>query len=118
MTEAIRPELWRNVAILGAAQALAASAGPLVTLSGGIVGESLAPSPMLATLPITALVVGLASAAVPVSLLIRRVGRRAAFVTGAAVSAVGALLAARATAAGNFPLFCAATFMMGAAGAC
>jgi MFS family permease len=89
-----------------------------VTLSGGIVGESLAPSPMLATLPITSLVVGLATAAVPVSLLIRRVGRRAAFVTGAAVSAAAALLAARATAAASFPMFCAATFLMGAAGAC
>ena len=54
----------RNVAILSAAQALAASAGPFVTLAGGIIGQSLAPSPLLATLPITALVVGLAAAAV------------------------------------------------------
>jgi MFS family permease len=89
-----------------------------VVLAGGIVGESLAPSPLLATLPITALVVGLAAAAVPVALLIRRVGRRAGFVIGAAVSAAGALVAARATAVGSFAEFCAATFVMGAAGAC
>lgn len=118
MTGAVRTERWRNVAILGAAQALAASAGPLVTLSGGIVGQSLAPSPMLATLPITALVIGLASAAVPASHLMRRIGRRAGFVTGAAVSAVAAIMAAGATAAGSFWAFCTATFIMGAAGAC
>jgi MFS family permease len=114
---AVRAESWRTVAILSAAQALAASAGPLVMLAGGIIGESLAPSPMLATLPITALVVGLAAAAVPVALLIRRVGRRAGFVIGAAVSAAGALVAAHATAAGSFAEFCAATFVMGAAAA-
>ena len=112
------PDNWRNVAILGASQALAASAGPLVTLSGGIVGQALAPSPMLATLPVTALIIGLASGAVPASLLMRRVGRRAGFVTGAAVSAVTAVMAASAIAAGNFWAFCTATFVMGAAGAC
>jgi len=111
-------ESWRTVAILSAAQALAASAGPFVMLAGGIVGESLAPSPLLATLPITALVVGLAAAAVPVALLIRRVGRRAGFVIGAGVSATGALVAAHATTAGSFAEFCAATFVMGAASAC
>jgi MFS family permease len=73
---------------------------------------------LLATLPITALVVGLAAAAVPVALLIRRVGRRAGFVIGAAVSATGALVAAHATTAGSFAEFCGATFVMGAAGAC
>jgi MFS family permease len=89
-----------------------------VTLAGGIIGQSLAPSPLLATLPITALVVGLAAAAVPVALLIRRVGRRTGFVIGAAVSATGALVAAHATTAGSFAEFCGATFVMGAAGAC
>ena len=85
----MRTESWRTVAILSAAQALAASAGPFVMLAGGIIGESLAPSPMLATLPITALVVGLAAGAVPVALLIRRVGRRAGFMLGAGASAAG-----------------------------
>ena len=88
MSTVAATESWRNVAIRRRAgpSGVGWSAGDA---AGGIVGESLAPSPMLATLPITALVVGLASAAVPVSLLIRRVGRRAAFVTGAAVSAGG-----------------------------
>ena len=109
---------WRNVAILSAAQALAASAGPFVTLAGGIIGQSLAPSSLLSTLPITSLIVGLACAAVPAAMLIRKVGRRAGFMIGASVSAGAALLAARATAAGSFTMFCSATFLMGAAAAC
>ncbi len=89
-----------------------------MTLSGGIVGQSLAPSPALATFPITALVVGLACGTVPTAHFVRRVGRRAGFVTGAAVSAAAALLAARAITAGSFTAFCGATFLMGVAGAC
>jgi MFS family permease len=108
---------WRTVAVLAAAQALAASAGPLVVLAGGIVGQALSPSPLLATLPITALVVGVACAAVPVAILMRRIGRRAGFMTGAAISGLGALLAAWAAAAGSFAAFCAATFIMGTGGA-
>src|SRR6187455_678162 len=118
MTSATVSPSWRNVTILAAAQALAASAGPLVVLAGGIIGESLAPSPMLATLPITAVVIGLACATVPTALLIRRIGRRAAFVSGAAMSAGAALVAARATSTGHFAWFCTATFLMGAASAC
>jgi len=117
MTSPAVPAAWRNVAILGAAQALAASGGPLVTLAGGIVGQSLASSPLLATLPISLLVVGIAAGTLPVSIVTRRIGRRATFMACAAISAAGALLAARATAVLSFPMFCAATFVMGAAGA-
>jgi MFS family permease len=105
---------WRNVAVLAAAQALGMSAGPLVTLSGGIVGQALAPSPLLATLPMTSLIVGVAACAVPAALLMGRIGRRAGFLTGAAIGMTGALLAAAATHAGSFAGFCAATFVMGA----
>ena len=104
---------WRTVAVLAAAQALAASGGPLVTLAGGIVGQRLAPSPLLATLPITALVIGMALSAVPAALLMRRIGRRAGFMTGAAISSAGALLASAATAQGRFAAFCLATLVMG-----
>jgi MFS family permease len=109
-------ESWRTVAILGVALALAASAGPLVTLSGGIVGQALAPSPLLATLPITALIIGGAACAVPAAWLMSRIGRRAGFMTGAAIGAVGALVAAGATTAASFAAFCAGTFVMGAGG--
>jgi MFS family permease len=108
---------WRTVGVLAAALALGASTGPLVTLSGGIVGQTLAPSPLLATLPITMLVLGVAACAVPAALLMGRIGRRSGFMIGAGVGAIGALLAAAAIAAGSFAAFCAATFLLGAAGA-
>ena len=88
-----------------------------MVLAGGIVGQTLSPSPLLATLPITALVVGVACAAVPVAILMRRIGRRAGFMTGAAISAAGALLAAWAAGVSSFAAFCAATFIMGSGGA-
>jgi predicted MFS family arabinose efflux permease len=117
VTRESQTESWRTVAVLGVALAFSASTGPLVTLSGGIVGQALAPSPLLATLPISLLVVGVATCTVPAVLLMSRIGRRAGFMTGAAISAMGALLAAAATTKGSFALFCLATFVIGAAGA-
>ena len=117
MRDTTATQSWRTVGVLGVALALGASSGPLVTLSGGIVGQALAPSPLLATLPITALVLGVAICAVPAALLMGRIGRRAGFMIGAGIGATGALLAAAATTAGSFAAFCAATFVMGAAGA-
>jgi MFS family permease len=114
--ESVSPS-WRTVAVLGVALAFSASTGPLVILAGGIIGQQLAPSPLVATLPITALVLGVAVASVPAALLMSRIGRRGGFMIGAAIGSVGALLAAAATSAASFPAFAAATFVMGAAGA-
>jgi predicted MFS family arabinose efflux permease len=115
-TESVPPS-WRTVTVLGVALAFGASSGPLIILAGGIIGQRLAPSPLLVTLPITALVLGVAAATVPAALLMSRIGRRSGFMIGAAISAVGALLAAAATSAASFTGFIAATFVMGAAGA-
>jgi len=62
-------------------------------------------------------VIGVAISAVPVAMLMRRIGRRAGFMTGAGVSTIGALLAALATVQNSFALFCLATLVMGAGAA-
>jgi predicted MFS family arabinose efflux permease len=103
----------RNVLILGVAQSLGLSAALLVVLVGGIVGEALAPSPALATLPITTLVVGTALGTVPAALWMRRVGRRWGFVSGTAIAAGGALLAVQGIRAGSLVMFCAGTLLIG-----
>jgi MFS family permease len=108
---------WRTVALLAAALALGASTGPLVVLAGGIVGRQLAPSPVLATLPITTMVLGLAVCTVPAALLMGRIGRRAGFILGAIAGVVGSLTAAVATSSASFVGFCAATFVLGSAAA-
>jgi predicted MFS family arabinose efflux permease len=77
------------------------------------VGDALAPSPSLATLPITIFVVGTALGTVPAALWMRRVGRRWGFVTGAAIAACGALLAVHGIRAGSLVTFCAGTLLIG-----
>jgi len=102
------------VAVLAAAQALSLAGAPIVILTGGLIGEALAPTPALATLPIASMVVGNASASIPAALLMERVGRRAGFAVGASLAAVAALLAALAIARESWVGFALATFLLGA----
>ncbi|MCL4798955.1 MAG: MFS transporter [Burkholderiales bacterium] len=95
----------RNVLILAAAQALVHSASVLAMALGALVGGHLAADKALATLPIAAMVVGTALTALPAALFMRRVGRRAGFMTGAAIGLAGSLTAAFAVYAGSFALF-------------
>lgn len=88
-----------------------------VVLLGGIVGIAIAPSPALATLPLSLLVVGVALFVIPASLLMRRIGRRYGFMLAAGLAATGALLAAYALSERHFGLFCLATMLIGANGA-
>jgi MFS family permease len=107
----------RNLPILVVAQALGMSGPPAIVLLGGIVGAQLAPSPALATLPISLMVVGVALSTVPASFLMRRIGRRKGFMLAAGLAAVGALLSAWALIQGSFLFFCLGTVLVGANGA-
>jgi MFS family permease len=106
-----------NVAILAAAQALEMTGPPVIILLGGIIGSELAPTPALATLPISLVILGVAVFAIPAAMIMRRVGRRAGFAGGALLASGGALLAALAVARGSFLLFCLAVLLIGANGA-
>lgn len=89
------------------------SASPLFFLIGGIVSVEMAPSPTLATLPVSLMVIGVALNTIPAALLMRKVGRRLGFMLGAGVSAAGCLLAAFALFEQDFFLFCLAAFLVG-----
>jgi MFS family permease len=104
----------RPVWMLSATQALCMSGSFLVVLLGGILGTQLAPSPALATLPVSVLIVGLALSVVPAGALINRFGRRTVFVGSALQAAAGCVLAGFAVAGGRFWLFCAGAFLLGA----
>jgi len=106
--------LPRNILILGAAQVLGLAGAPLVILVGGILGGALAPTPALATLPIATFVIGTAMSAVPAALWMRRVGRRAGFITGALIGTVAALCGMAAVTAASFIGFIGATLLFGA----
>jgi len=103
-----------NVLKLAIAQALAGANSIVVYATGAIVGHTLAPSPLLATLPISIFVVGMAICTLPAGAIARRHGRIAAFLAGTGCGVFAGLLAALAVTYGSFWLFCAATFLGGA----
>ncbi|KGM31129.1 MFS transporter [Inquilinus limosus] len=103
-----------NVVRLAVAQALAGANSTVVYATGAILGEMLAPSKALATLPISIFVVGMAACTLPAGRVAQRHGRRAAFLAGTVCGVLVGLLAALAVVLGSFWLFCLATFFGGA----
>jgi MFS family permease len=107
----------RNAIVLSITQALAMSGIPIVVLLGGILGSALAPSPVLTTLPVAIMVVGVAVSTLPAAFLMQRVGRKPGFVGAALLAGLAALLAGYAVQIGSFVLLCAGTFLVGVQGA-
>ena len=103
----------RNVLILAACQALLFTGNVVLIALNGIVGYAFADDKSLATLPITTFVIGAALATIPASLYMRRVGRRAGFMTGAVLGAIGASVATYAVSIASFWLLCSGTALMG-----
>jgi MFS family permease len=103
----------RNVLRLAFAQALAGANSSVIFATGSIVGAMFAPDKSLATVPLTAFVVGMASGTLPTGWIARNYGRRAAFVTGAGVGVVTGISAAVAMFTASFYLFCFAALCSG-----
>jgi MFS family permease len=103
----------RNAFFLAVATALAGANSTVIFATGSIVGAGLAPTPALATLPISVFVVGMACGTLPIGFIARRFGRRMAFMTGATSGILTGLLASFAVVVSAFPLFCLATFFGG-----
>ena len=104
----------KNVAVLSACQALLFTNNSTVIALNGLAGYALASNKALATLPVTAWVVGAALTTFPASLLMKRIGRRAGFTIGAFVGVGGALLCALALDVSSFWLLCLGTMVFGA----
>jgi predicted MFS family arabinose efflux permease len=102
-----------NLTRLATSQALMLSAIVMSMAVGGILGAQMAPDPGLATLPIAAMVVGVAVASLPAALLMRRIGRRAGFLFGASIGVVASLLSVWALQMNSFALFVAGHFLLG-----
>ena len=95
----------RNVFVLVAAQAVLGAQMPMIFTIAGLAGKQLAPNACLATLPISAMVIGSMLTATPISAFMARFGRRAGFVVGAAGGAAGAAISALGLSLASFPLF-------------
>lgn len=102
-----------NVLRLAICQALAGANSTVVYATGAVVGDMLAPSKALATMPISIFVVGMALCTLPAGAIAQRHGRRAAFMLGTGCGVLAGLLGALAVYYAVFWLFCAATFFGG-----
>ncbi|MHA6833394.1 MFS transporter [Ralstonia pseudosolanacearum] len=103
-----------HVLRLATAQALAGANATVVYATGAIIGNLLAPSPALATVPVSIFVVGMAAATLPVGVMARRHGRKVAALFGNACGVIVGLLAALALVIQSFGLFCVAMLFGGA----
>lgn len=110
--------LPRNVWLLVVAQALMMSVTSLVVFAGGLIGTKIAPIAKLATLPVACMIIGTATAVVPVTLLMKRIGRKKSFLAILIYSIVISLFASFAVFQQNFYLFCVSTFLFGVTSAC
>lgn len=104
---------YRTLIVLTLSQCFGQTAAPILILLGGIVGAQLAPTIDLATLPIAVQIVGLASATLPATYLMSKLGRKLGFLTGNFLCLIGALLAAWSIYEESFLVFCIASFLVG-----
>jgi MFS family permease len=103
----------RNVAVLAAAQALFMTGATMLIIISGLVGFALAENKALATLPVSAAMIGNALTMVPASLLMERVGRRPGFILGALIGVFGAAVAAMGIFERDFALFVVGNVIIG-----
>lgn len=103
----------RNVLILALCQGLYLSASSIQAALSGLVGASLAPQALLATLPYSLITLMTASTTIPASFLMARFGRRAGFVTGALLGGTGGAISTVAIFHQSFAGFCLGNALMG-----
>ncbi len=103
----------RNALVLAVAQALAGGNNTVIVSTASIVGAVLAPDKGLATLPITAMVIGMWVGTLPVGALARTFGRRFALQTGSAFGIMSGLISYAAVMNGQFWLLLVGTFCGG-----
>lgn len=102
-----------NVLLLAGGQSLFTVATITTMAISSIIGQQLAPSPGLATMPAAMMMLSTLLTTLPASLLMKRIGRRRGFVIGTLNGATGGLVCFTGIAAGSFALFCLGTFFIG-----
>src|SRR4051812_7833865 len=104
---------YRSVLLLSLCQALLLTHTVTFSVVNGLVGFMLAPSPILATLPIAVFVIGIAVTTLPASIVMRRIGRKSGFSIGMLVAATSALVCVFALQIHSFLLLCFGTALGG-----
>ena len=102
-----------NVTVLVLAQAILGSQMPMIFTIGGLAGQTLAPNPCYATLPISLIVLGSMLAANPLSMIMQRYGRRVGFFVGAVGGALGGAVGAYGLYLHSFEVFLIGSLLTG-----
>src|SRR3546814_4961 len=105
-----------QVALLAVCQALGMSCLALSITITALVGAGLAPTPALATLPLSLQFIATAAMTIPASLLMGRFGRRAGFTFGGLLGMAGGAISCVAVFLGDFWLFCLGGAFLGGFG--
>ena len=103
----------KNVLILSVCPGMAMTGTSMVLTISALVGITLAPDPALATVPFGLQWVMTVSSTVPLSLLMRRFGRRPVFICGQLVGCCGAAIATFAIFYQNFYFLALCSAIMG-----
>lgn len=103
----------RNVFALAACQALLVTNNVMMISIGTLAADTLARNKLFVTVPATAYIIGGGLATLPISLLMKRYGRRAGFILGCVFGMVGGALATTAMALHSFWLLCVAALVAG-----
>lgn len=104
----------RNVSLLAICQALLVTGNVLLVSVTALIGDLLTSDPMLATLPVAVQFGGMMVATLPISLLMKRIGRRRGFMLGNLIGILGALVCMTALQYRSLMLFCVGTGLVGA----
>ncbi|GAA0784500.1 MFS transporter [Marinobacterium sediminicola] len=103
----------RDVWLLALCQALLNTGNVLLVSVNALIGQQLAPSEALITLPVAFQFVGLMLATIPASLIMQRIGRRNGFLLGNCIGLAGAITCLLALQVASFSLFCLGTSLLG-----
>ncbi len=103
----------RNLWLLFFGSLVAVSSSSQVVTLGGILGERFAENKALATLPLTAHIVGIAIFSVPAALIMRRIGRAKGLFLAALVGALSQLLLIYAISIEHFWMLVVSTITLG-----
>jgi MFS family permease len=115
--EATEAAAKRMALKLATAQAIVGSAAPISISLGGLAGTYLlAADKSLATAPVTGFNVGVALGALPAAMLMRAIGRRNGFISGALITSIGGAIATVALLRHEFWLFAFGLLVVGMGG--
>ncbi|MGR3291546.1 MAG: MFS transporter, partial [Paracoccaceae bacterium] len=103
----------RNITVLVLMQAFLGAQMPMLFISAGLAGQSLATNICFATLPITLIVAGSMFSATPMSAIMQRFGRRVGFSIGAAGGAIGGAICAYGLYTASFGTFLVGSLFTG-----